>query len=116
MTALKTHDHCVEAARFTKSRLLARLSLTTAFVVGMGINSAQAADQTTAKDDLDKAMRDASRAAEKFAHEAGEAIGDALESVKRTVRKLPQYEQPEMDDDGNIIIRRKPVEADGTEI
>jgi hypothetical protein len=47
--------------------------------------------------------------------EAGELIRQGLEkmlgSIDSTLRAMPRYELPTIDEDGNIIIRRKPPVA-----
>ncbi len=125
----KQKKTCHDAAGFTKSKLASRLGLTTAFVVSMGFGTAtaSASDQATAGEKLDRALRDAGKAAEQIARDsavlaedivesAQDALGEALDAVDRALENMPQFEQPELDDEGNIIIRRKSSEKAGTEI
>ncbi|MEN8722309.1 MAG: hypothetical protein ABF335_05415 [Alphaproteobacteria bacterium] len=125
----QTSKYCLKTSKYTKRNLATRFGLATAFAMSMGFGTAtaSASDQTTAGEKLDQAIRDAGKAAEEIARDsavlaeelaetAQDAIGDALEAVDRALENMPQYEEPEMDDEGNIIIRRKGDAPSGTDI
>lgn len=99
------------------AKLTTRMGLTAAFVLGIGISAAQAQDETPGEK-LDRALRDTGQAAqdladkaEIFARETADSVRGmaetALDALDEAVRDLPQYESPELDDNGDIIIRRK---------
>jgi len=104
------------------TKITSRMGLTAAFVLGIGISAAQAQDETPGEK-LDRALRDSERAAEEFAGKAKEFAEEAarsahdlaqsaLDALDETVRDLPQYEAPEMDENGDILIRRKRDEGE----
>ena len=68
---------------------------------------AAAASDQPAWPDRDRVARDM--------REAGELLRQGLEkmlgSIDTALRTMPQYELPTIDEDGNIIIRRKPPGA-----
>lgn len=128
MTAhTQNSKHCLKTGGYTKSKLATRFGLTTAFVMSMGFGTATASANETAGEKLDRALRDAGKAAEEIARdsavlaeelveEAQDAIGEALDAVDRALENMPQFENPEVDEDGNILIRRKNPDAPGAEI
>jgi hypothetical protein len=72
-----------------------------------------AAMPALAKDDADAQKKlDLQKEVEK----AGESLKDSLTTlmnlVEKMVKGVPQYEAPEILDNGDIIIRRKPVDED----
>ncbi len=121
--------YCLKTGKFTKRKLATRFGLAAAFAVSMGFGTATAAaaDQASPGEKLDRALRDAGEAAAEIARdsavlaedlveEAQDAIGEALDAVDQALRNMPQFEEPEVDDEGNIIIRRKDRETPGADI
>jgi hypothetical protein len=72
-----------------------------------GAGAANAAGETPAWPDSDRLANDM--------REAGDLIRQGLEkmlgSIDSTLRAMPRYELPTVDEDGNIIMRRKPPDA-----
>ena len=72
-----------------------------------GAGAAHAAGEKPAWPDGDRLADDM--------REAGELIRQGLEkmlgSIDSTLRAMPRYELPTLDDDGNIIMRRRPPVA-----
>jgi hypothetical protein len=81
--------------------LLITLSITLSLA---GAGTVKAADEKPAWPDSDKLANDM--------REAGDLIRQGLEkmlgSIDSTLRAMPRYELPTFDDEGNIIMRRKP--------
>jgi hypothetical protein len=77
------------------------------------ISALSAAMPALAKDDADaQKTLDIQKEVEK----AGQSLKDSLTTlmalVAKVVKGVPQYEAPEILDNGDIIIRRKPIEED----
>jgi len=49
---------------------------------------------------------------ERAAEAMRESMGRVLLSLQEVVRQLPRYEAPEINENGDIIIRRRPPEAE----
>ena len=49
----------------------------------------------------------------RVAEAMSENMGRVMLSLQELVRQLPRYEAPEINEDGDIIIRRKPAESAG---
>ncbi len=53
------------------------------------------------------ALADAPRERERAEEMAKEAIGQLMRALELMIESIPQYELPEINEDGDIIIRRK---------
>lgn len=121
-----------KAVRGPKSKLRTRLGLATMFVFSMGImpapSHANPQQQNCKRDDcagevqgqIERDAEELARNAEKLATSVATATRELMEDfvgrVSDMVRGMPTYEEPEVNENGDIIIRRKPSvddQADG---
>jgi hypothetical protein len=92
----------------TMQRIIFMLVL--AALIGGAAGPSAASDQTICLD-REKLASDMRQAGERIRQGLEKALG----TIDTALRTMPRYELPTLDEDGNIIIRRKPPGPAGSE-